>query len=193
MIYKKNKQRIFGIILLCFSFFSCNTEKHVRSHLNKCIKSKTNEVFEDVYGDTEIDIYEMVDSIEKNFLQKSVLKSITKEEYLSLINFIKLKDGRLLEDKVVNKFSSISTLIVVDMVSTCSYEVIIEEKNKLDSSVVNQFKIGQKLLSTSYDLDQMIEYVESIHPNDFKYIEYRVPVMVMLLFNIERINQGSNW
>jgi hypothetical protein len=39
----------------------------------------------------------------------------------------------------------------------------------------------------------MIEYVESIHPNDFKYIEYRVPVMVMLLFNIERINQGSNW
>ena len=78
------------------------------------------------------------------------------------------------------------------MLSTCNYEIIIKEKNELNSTVVNQYKSGQKLLETGHNLDELIEFVQLTDSSDFKRIEYRTPALVSLLFRIDLNKYPTN-
>ena len=126
----------------------------------------------------------MVDSIESNLQSIGILDSISKEAYLKLIELVNRKDTILTESKAIKNYEMVAGLIIVDVVSTCPYQVVVERENNLRSSIVNQFKMSQELLASGYEFDQIKEYVNGIHTSDFKYIEYRAPVMVMLLFHL---------
>jgi len=172
------------IILLAMFTYSCRAQEDIRSHLRECVKTMTDKDFEDIYGVSGLNVYTMVDSIESNLQSIGILDSISKEAYLKLIELVNRKDTILTESKAIKNYEMVAGLIIVDVVSTCPYQVVVERENNLRSSIVNQFKMSQELLASGYEFDQIKEYVNGIHTSDFKYIEYRAPVMVMLLFHL---------
>jgi hypothetical protein len=187
---KMLKYKFIFSILLAIVFTNCSIcKKDTYLKLRECVKNKTDINFYDIYGTKNIDVYKMVDAIEKELISKGTLKKISKESYLELIDSVERKDFFLSKNKIIEEYSMISPIIIIDLVSTCNYEIMIKEKNKLNSSLVNQFRISQNLLATGYEFKDIREFIESTESIDFEHIEFRAPVMVMILFHIEKWNR----
>lgn len=186
MYFKIKNILLINAVFLIASFSNCRGQVNNRLYLRECVKSQTDKYFQDIYGQSGQDVYTMVDSIENHLQYIGVLKGVDKDEYLKLIENISEGDSSVINgDKVVKEYSTISALLVDKVVAFCPYKVIVERENDLGSSLVNQFKRSQSLLATGYEITLIKEYLNNIHPKDFINIEYRTPVMIMLLFHVE--------
>ena len=189
VINKNNK--VYLSLLFLLLLYGCKVND-VHFTIKECVKSKTDKEFVDLYNDYNMDVYKMVNSIEQEFLEMEILENLGKDEYIRLISLVKNYNSDVLDNKLVNKYSPICGFIAYDVLSTCNYEIIIKEKNELNSTVVNQYKSGQKLLETGHNLDELIEFVQLTDSSDFKRIEYRTPALVSLLFRIDLNKYPTN-
>lgn len=176
------KSVFLGIILICTG---CGAKKNV-NYLRKCVKAATDEEFAVFYGDSSVlDVYEMVEIIEDDLRSDKLLQGVDKEGYVKLVDDVRIGNDHIVKHEVMQKFSPISGIVVVDMVSVCPYKTVVENSNRLNSSIVNQFKLSSQLTATGYDFGLIKDFAESIDPEDFSHVEYRAPIMVMLLTHIQ--------
>lgn len=67
----------------------------------------------------------------------------------------------------------------------CPYEIVVKERNKLNSSIVRQLANASELQASGYEKEAVINHIDEISESDFIHIEYRTPVIVILLFHLE--------
>ncbi len=185
MFLKKAYIKLIWLALIGLFLNNCHAQTDIRSSIRQCVKDKTDKHFQDLYSESTLDVYLMVDSIESSLRSADILKDLSKKEYLRLVEGVKKSDSALIENNTIKEFSTISGLVVSDIVSFCPYKTVVEQENEIESSLVNQFRLSQRLLATGYEFSLIKEYIVDIASKDFEAVEYRTPIMIMLLFHLE--------
>ncbi|WP_439484241.1 hypothetical protein [Cyclobacterium plantarum] len=166
----------------------------INDAIKECSEFKTVNVFKDVYGDDKLlSIYEMTSLIESEFKKKGVLKEATKKHYISLLEYVYSDKSRSLYDnELIKEFSSISGLLITTVVVDCPYEVVVTERNELNSSIVHQLEKASELQASGYEKEAVKNYIKVISESDFTQMEYRAPVIVILLFHLENMFRNNS-
>jgi len=165
---------------------SCKRQSIINEAIKMCVELKTTEVFKDFYGEnTQMDIYKMVSLVEAEFKNEGFLKNVTKEQYLQLLEFVYSNKESFSNNELIKEFSSISGLLITYVVIDCPYEIVVKERNELNSSIVLQLANTSELQASGYEKEAVINYIEEISESDFIHIEYRTPVIVILAFHLE--------
>jgi len=176
------KTGLYFLILFAVTSNSCTYQNDTLFHLRQCAKNKTDNVFLDLYNEKGLDLYSMVASIESDLQHIGVLNDLSVNSYIKLIEAVKQKNLTLTNSNTINKYSMIGGLIIIDVISNCPHEIIYKKKDKLNSNITNQFKLIDQLLASGYDYNVIFKYINHMQKDDFKHIEYRAPIIVMLLF-----------
>lgn len=184
--------RLFFLLTITFICLSCNEQTVNSDAIRTCVKSNTEELLKSIYGEnTEIDIYKIAYLLEKEFKKEGFLDRATKDQYISLLNYIHSGKGvHFFENELIREYSSISGLAITPIVLDCPYEVVVREKNDLNSSIVRQLKNAPVLQSTGFSKEAVKDYIEDISDEDFDHMEYRAPVVVIFLFQLQEIFRG---
>ncbi len=178
--------RVFILLMMIHLHSSCKGQSIINEVIKVCAEIKTTEVFKDVYGEnSQMGIYKMVSLVEAEFKNEGFLKNVTKEHYLRLLEYVYSNKGSFSENELIKKFSSISGLLITSIVIDCPYEIVVKERNKLNSSIVRQLANASELQASGYEKEAVINYIDEISESDFIHIEYRTPVIVILLFHLE--------
>ena len=180
--------RVFILLIMIHLHSACKGQSIINEAIEVCAEHKTAEVFKDVYGEnTQMGIYKMAFLVEAEFKNEGFLKNVTKEHYLQLVEYVYSNKGSFSENELIKEFSSISGLLITSIVIDCPYEIVVKERNELNSSIVLQLSNASELQASGYEKDAVINYIDEINESDFTYMEYRAPVIVILLFHLENI------
>lgn len=187
---KEIKIGLYFLILFAVITNSCTHQTETLIHLRQCAKNKTDNVFLDLYNEKGLDLYSMVAFIEADLQHIGALNDLSKNSYINLIEAAKQKNPILTNSSTINKYSMIGGLIIIDVISNCPYEIIYKNEDKLKSNITNQFKLIDQLLASGYDYNVIFKYINHMQNDDFKHIENRAPIIVMLLFLLSDRPEG---
>lgn len=178
--------RVFILLMMTLFHSSCKGQSIINEAIKMCVELKTSEVFKDFYGEnTQMDIYKMVSLVEAEFKNEGFLKNVTKEQYLQLLENVYSNKESFSDNELIKEFSSISGLIITSVVIDCPYEIVVKERNELNSSIVLQLANASELQASGYEKEAVINYIEEISESDFIHMEYRAPLIVILVFHLE--------
>lgn len=188
-------------ILIIFIFlFSCKSQdKVVETKLKKCVNKLINQDFESFYKKkSNIDFYFITYNIEQILLNDNFLDNPIKESYIKLIT-------KLLQDEKTSKFESLyikltnefdkiiigfedSTYYPIYLYEKCPKEIIITERNKINSTLYRQFETGSYLLSYGHRDEKLIKkFIKETKESDFEKISYRAPIIILVYLNLKII------
>ncbi|MBN7811741.1 hypothetical protein J0A68_12335 [Algoriphagus sp. H41] len=177
------------ILLMTIHLHSiCKGQSIINEGLEACVEHRTVEIFKDVYGEnSQMGVYEMASLVEGEFKSEGFLNNVTKEDYLRLVEYIYSNKRSFYENDLIREFSGISGLLITSIVIDCPYEIVVKERNKLNSSLVLQLSNASELQASGYEKEAVIDYIDGIDEIDFSRMVYRAPVIVILLFHLENV------
>ena len=183
-----------------FIFFtSCKSHKHrIEKKLEKCIAHKFDKPVCKYDTLKPADYYQVMSQMEKYFIAEKLLKNISKESYIKMIDKI-LNESEANKNNLYNKLLLIARknnytglFSTIDMFDYCPYYIKSTEKN-IPASMKKQFNAMEKLFAFDpYNQNYINELVNSVTEKDFKKLTYRVPVITILFEYLDYFNRKIN-
>ncbi len=181
------------LFLLSGLLITCNSSK-IENKLRTCV----NQEIIETYGiiDEEFDYYNFISEVEEAIIDLGIVSSISSESYIMLIKEISKNSDTLKFEKLNNKikqlysqyhmFNAFNELYCVCV--DCPFKIVVQEKSDINSSLLFQVQYGNQLEKKDFfDKNIIIEQIENIeYNNDFDKIEYRVPIDLYIMHELER-------
>ena len=168
------------LYLAIIIFTSCKGEEsiYIEKKIRECVLDNTNSYIYDYFGENStLNVYTIAELSEKEFILNGLLLNNQKDSYIDFIknlfeNKTKTFDDIKTKKTDIDDFISIARVVVLEIINNCPQKVVIQEKNEMNSSLVNQLSIASELLSTGFeDINLLTEYIKEVDSTDFKKIE----------------------
>ena len=172
------------IVLLIIAFTSCKAQQHeYLQKLNSCIHEEVNLKIKKLYGAESFEYYKLMKKVENEIFKKA-----NKKNYLELIqeiqsrNFVK---NSLVErglDQMDKEGFFISSHIV-DILNNCPYKALDRDRFGGTALEKRQSMIEQYYANPNEEDNVLMSYFDLTSDNEFKEIEFRSPILIMILAN----------
>ncbi|NAS29709.1 hypothetical protein GTQ40_01885 [Flavobacteriaceae bacterium R38] len=176
------------IVLMLFFLSSCRSQgEEYLQKLNRCIDKTINLKVKDIYGIESFDYYKLMGKVENIIFQDP-----TKESYQLLIQKIhNIPKNKVIEDGLdeMNKQGFFINDHIVDILNNCPY-ISLDKDDSKETSI----KLRQKIIEQSYSginkdgVDILVNYFNHTTDKEFKYLEFRSPILIMILTNYLKLN-----
>ncbi|NER14553.1 hypothetical protein GWK08_13950 [Leptobacterium flavescens] len=181
------KQNIL-ILLLLFSFsLSKAQQKEYLQKLNDCINERVNLKIKKMYGIDSFDYYKLINKVEA-----VVFNNPNKEGYMEYVK--KIESGNFSKNKLIeegldemNRTGFFVSTHIVDILNNCPYIAL--NANQLgETPMSKRQKVIEQSYSNSNAKNTLIDYFNLTSIKDFEHIEFRSPILIMILANYLKLN-----
>lgn len=180
-------------LVLLIIVTSCNGQiKTDEKELMNCINQKINENTSEVYGETDINFYSLMNKVEEMLIESKLLKGSNQNDYIKFIKDIQDKniDVKKSYQKIVyfletNKYEHRFAMNISIVFGVCHNNILINENNEIKSTVSTQYQILSKLKAQGFENYKLINrLIIETKKEDFNKIVYRSPIILLSIINM---------
>jgi len=181
---------LFGIF---FILYSCNSQNNkLEKKMVVCVNKSISKNASDIYGEIEIDFYNLMGEVEKILINEKFIKSPDQNNYRKLLkqitsNSIEVesiykKINLFLES---NKFDYNDFINISIVFRKCINKAIVNKANHEDSTFSKQSRIFSHLEIQGFnDYSILDKLIFETKKDDFDKIVYRSPIILLTIINM---------
>ncbi len=175
------------LILLVLIIISCNNkEQRFEIELKNCV----NQGLKESRPESE-DFYDLMTSLENRMIEKGLLKSKKKRDYLLLLKSIEdkskgTKDFYFENIKYLNDNFPFNLFLANDLIfNQCPFKVY-SKNEKENAKIYNIGKLQNQIMESGFiNVELNEKLINNLQDTDFEKIVYRAPIIQLILINLD--------
>ncbi|WP_340064752.1 hypothetical protein [Ascidiimonas aurantiaca] len=172
------------IALFVIAFTSCKSQQHeYLQRLNNCIHKEVNLKIKKLYGIDSFEYYKLMEKVENEIFKKP-----NKRNYLKLIQEIQSGNftKNLLVERGLDQMDKEGFFVsshIVDILNNCPYKAFDRDRFRGVALQKRQRMMEQYYANPNEENNILLNYFDLTSTEEFKEIEFRSPILIMILAN----------